>query len=155
MSNGKLVHGMLHPELGHMKMVPFAGDTYKGHCPFHGTCLEGLAAGPAIEERFGKKGIELKDSEKVWDMEAYYIAQALVNIILVMSPQMIILGGGVMHQTQLFPLIRKKTAEMLNGYIKTSQIADMDHYIVPASLNDDQGIMGCIKLAIDEKALEG
>ncbi|ETP73394.1 transcriptional regulator/sugar kinase [Lachnospiraceae bacterium JC7] len=155
MSNGKLLHGMLHPELGHMKMVPYPGDTYKGHCPFHGTCLEGLAAGPAIEERFGKKGIELKDDEKVWEMEAYYIAQALMNIILVMSPKMIILGGGVMHQTQLFPLIRKKTAEMLNGYIKTSEIADMDHYIVPASLNDDQGIMGCIKLAIDEKALEG
>ena len=154
MSNGKLVHGMLHPELGHMKMVAFPGDDYKGHCPYHGTCLEGMAAGPAIEDRWGKKGIELKDDTKVWEMEAYYIAQALTNIILVMSPQMIILGGGVMHQTQLFPLIREKTKEMLNGYIKTSEIADMDHYIVPASLNDDQGIMGCIKLAMDEKALE-
>lgn len=154
MSNGKLVHGMLHPELGHMKMVAFPGDSYKGHCPYHGTCLEGMAAGPAIEERWGKKGIELKDEEKVWEMEAYYIAQALTNIILVMSPQMIILGGGVMHQTQLFPLIRKKTKEMLNDYIKTPEIADIDRYIVPASLNDDQGIMGCIKLAMDEKALE-
>lgn len=154
MSNGKLVHGMLHPELGHMKMVAFPGDSYKGHCPYHGTCLEGLASGPAIEERWGKKAVELKDDEKVWEMEAYYIAQALTNIILVMSPQMIILGGGVMHQTQLFPLIREKTAEMLNEYIKTSEIADLEHYIVPASLNDDQGIMGCLKLAMDEKALE-
>ncbi len=153
MSNGKLVHGMLHPELGHMKMVPHPEDTYKGHCPFHKNCLEGMAAGPAIEDRWGKKGIELKDDEKVWEMEAYYIAQALTNIILVMSPQMIILGGGVMHQQQLFPLIRKKTKEMLNDYIKTDEIADIDNYIVPASLNDDQGIMGCIKLAIDEQAL--
>ncbi len=153
MSNGKLVHGMLHPELGHMKLVPHPEDTYKGHCPYHKNCLEGMAAGPAIEDRWGKKAIELKDDDKVWDMEAYYIAQALTNIILVMSPQMIILGGGVMHQQQLFPLIRKKTKELLNDYIKTDAIADIDHYIVPASLNDDQGIMGCIKLAIDEQAL--
>ncbi|SFG42593.1 ROK family protein [Oribacterium sp. WCC10] len=155
MSNGKLVHGMLHPELGHIKLVPHPDDSYKGHCPYHGNCLEGMAAGPAIEERYGKKAIELKDDEKVWDIEAYYIAQALSNIILMMSPQIIILGGGVMHQTQLFPLIRKKTAEMLNGYIKTKQMENLDHYIVPASLNDNQGIMGCIKLAIDEKTLEG
>jgi len=153
MSNGKLVHGMLHPELGHMKLVPHPDDTYKGHCPFHKNCLEGMAAGPAIEDRWGRKAIELKDDDRVWEMEAYYIAQALTNIILVMSPQMIILGGGVMHQQQLFPLIRKKTKEMLNDYIKTDEIADIDHYIVPASLNDDQGIMGCIKLAIDEQAL--
>ena len=154
MSNGKLVHGMLHPELGHMKMIPYPGDTYKGHCPYHCNCVEGMAAGPAIEERWGKKAIELKDDEKVWDMEAYYIAQAITNIILIMSPQIIILGGGVMHQEQLFPLIRNKVKEILNDYIKTPLIADIDHYIVPASLNDDQGIMGCIKLAIDEKTLE-
>ncbi|WP_029200307.1 ROK family protein [Oribacterium sp. NK2B42] len=155
MSNGKLVHGMLHPELGHMKLLPYEGDTYKGHCPYHGTCLEGMASGPAIEDRWGKKAIDLKDDAKVWDMEAFYIAQALCNIILITSPQIIILGGGVMHQLQLFPLIREKVREMLNGYLKTSELSDLDHYIVPASLNDDQGIMGCIKLAIDEKELEG
>ncbi len=155
LSNGKLVHGMLHPELGHMKMVAHPDDKYKGHCPFHGQCLEGMAAGPAIEDRWSKKAIELKDDDKVWEIEAWYIAQSLVTLILTISPQKIILGGGVMHQEQLFPLIRGKVLEMLNGYLKTKELSDIDNYIVPASLHDDQGIMGCIKLAIDEEALEG
>ncbi|MBQ9927521.1 MAG: ROK family protein [Lachnospiraceae bacterium] len=144
---GRLLHGMLHPEAGHILMKKRADDTYGGKCPYHKTCMEGLAAGPAIEERWGKKAIELKDNQAVWDLEAYYIAQALANYILILSPDMIILGGGVMHQEQLFPLIRKYVTEMLNGYIKTEELADMDHYIVPASLHDDQGIMGCLELA--------
>ena len=150
MSGGKLVHGMMHPEAGHMLMVPREDDKYEGHCPFHGTCLEGMAAGPAIEERWGRKGKDLAERNDVWDLEAYYIAQAMVNCIMILSPQRIILGGGVMHQMQLFDLVREKTAEMLHGYIKTPQMEDLSHYIVPASLNDDQGIMGCLKLAIDE-----
>ena len=122
-------------------MVVRDDDPYKGgHCPFHGSCLEGMAAGPAIEERWGAKGKELAGRDEVWDLEAYYIAQAMVTSILVLSPQMIILGGGVMHQEQLFPLIRKYTAEQLNDYVKTKELKDLDHYIVPASLNDDQGI---------------
>lgn len=149
MSGGKLVHGMLHPELGHMKLVKAENDTYQGKCPFHRSCFEGLAAGPAIEERWGRPGKELADRDEVWELESFYIAQALANLILTVSPQVIILGGGVMHQLKLFPMIRKKVAENLNGYIKTSELADMDHYIIPAALNDDQGIMGCIKLAMD------
>lgn len=144
---GRLLHGMLHPEAGHVMIQKRAGDTYKGKCPYHENCLEGHAAGPAIEGRWGRKAIELKDREEVWDLEAYYIAQALVGYVLTLSPEMIILGGGVMHQEQLFPLIRKYVSEMLNGYIKTREIADMEHYIVPASLHDDQGIMGCLELA--------
>lgn len=144
---GKLLHGMLHPEAGHILMKKRADDNYEGKCPYHKTCMEGLAAGPAIEERWGKKAIELKDNQAVWDLEAYYIAQALANYILILSPDMIILGGGVMHQEQLFPLIRNYVTEMLNGYIKTEELTDMDHYIVPASLHDDQGIMGCLELA--------
>jgi fructokinase len=149
MTNGKLLHGMLHPELGHMPMVVHPKDTYKGHCPFHGTCLEGMAAGPAIEERWGKKGSELADRQEVWELEAYYIGQALTTLILTLSPEMIILGGGVMHQQQLFPEIRAQVSSMLNGYLNTRQLNDMEHYIVPASLHDDQGIMGCLKLAVD------
>ena len=149
MSNGKLLHGMLHPELGHMRMVVAEGDNYKGHCPYHGTCFEGMAAGPAIEDRWGKKGVELSGDDKVWELESYYIAQAIASYILVLSPQIIILGGGVMHQEKLFPLIRKKVLEQLAGYLNTKELADIDNYIVPASLNDDQGIMGAVKLAID------
>lgn len=149
MTNGKMLHGMLHPEAGHVKMVPRSGDAYKGKCPYHGTCFEGMAAGPAIEERWGAKAVDLADREEVWDLESYYIAQALRGIVLTLSPQKIILGGGVMHQKQLFPLVRKKLLEELNNYIQTKELADIDNYIVPASLHDDQGIMGCIKLAMN------
>lgn len=143
---GKLLHGMLHPEAGHILLTQREDDTYEGTCPYHKTCLEGLAAGPAIEARWGRKAVELKDDARVWDLEAYYIAQAIVNYILILSPQMIILGGGVMHQEQLFPKIRNYVKKMMNGYIKTKEMADLDHYIVPASLNDDQGIMGALEL---------
>ena len=143
---GKLLHGMLHPEAGHILLTQREDDTYEGTCPYHKTCLEGLAAGPAIEARWGRKAVELKDDARVWDLEAYYIAQAIVNYILILSPQMIILGGGVMHQEQLFPKIRSYVKKMMNGYIKTKEMADLDHYIVPASLHDDQGIMGALEL---------
>lgn len=144
---GKLLHGMLHPEAGHVMIRKRDDDKYEGKCPYHKTCLEGLAAGPAIEERWGRKAALLVDREEVWELEADYIAQALTGYILTLSPELIILGGGVMHQEQLFPLIRTKVTEMLNGYIQAKELEDMEHYIVPASLHDDQGIMGCLELA--------
>ena len=149
MTGGKLLHGMLHSEAGHMIMEREAGDDYKGHCPFHQTCLEGMASGPAIEERWGKKAIELSDKDEVWDLEAAYLAQAMVNTICILSPKRIILGGGVMHQMQLFELVREKTLKRLNNYLNVPELKDMEKYIVPASLHDDQGIMGAVKLAID------
>ena len=149
MTNGKLLHGMLHPEIGHLLLRVREDDPYKGHCPFHGTCLEGMASGPAIEDRWGRKGAELVDRPEVWDLEAWYIAQAIWDCVTVLSPQIVILGGGVMHQEQLFPLIRKYVAEFMNDYLHTAELSDLDHYIVPAALADDQGIMGCLKLAMD------
>ena len=104
---GNLVHGLLHPEMGHMNMIVREDDTYAGKCPFHGTCFEGLAAGPAIEARWGKKGFELPADHPAWDLEAYYIGQALATYVLVISPKKIILGGGVSKQKQMFPLIHK------------------------------------------------
>lgn len=151
LSNGKLLHGMLHPELGHMLLVPHEKDHFQGICPFHKNCFEGMASGPAIEARYGKKADWLSAVPLVWDIEAYYIGQALCNIILTLSPERIILGGGVMHQVQLFPLIRKEVKRQLNGYLKTKELEDMDNYIIPASLNDNQGILGCLQLAINAK----
>ena len=153
MTNGKLLHGMLHPEMGHMKLIPAPGDNYPGKCPFHGNCLEGMAAGPAIGDRWGAPGKDLVDRDEVWELESEYIAQAITNLIFTISPQKIILGGSVMHQLQLFPLIRKKVTEKVNGYIETKELSDMDSYICPAGLNDDQGIMGAIKLAMDEYSI--
>lgn len=144
---GNLLHGMLHPEAGHVPIQKKDGDSYGGKCPYHSSCLEGLASGPSIEERWGRKASELADRAEVWELEADYIAQALTGYILILAPQMIILGGGVMHQEQLFPLIRQKVEQMLGGYIQTQELSDMTRYIVPASLHDDQGIMGCLELA--------
>ncbi len=148
--DGKLVHGMLHPEGGHILLHKAAEDNYKGFCPFHDNCFEGLAAGPGIEGRWGKKAMELADEKEVWELEAEYIAQALVNYTCILSPQRIILGGGVMHQQQLFPMIRDRFAKLLNGYLKTKELDDLDSFIVPQSLDDKQGIMGALKLGMME-----
>lgn len=149
LAEGKLLHGMLHPEGGHILLDRHPSDTYQGCCPYHKNCFEGLASGPALEKRYGKKAIELTNLREVWELEADYIAKALVNYILILSPERIVLGGGVMHQEQLFPLVRKRTMELLNGYLKTRQLENIDTYIVPPSLNDNQGVLGCLKLALD------
>lgn len=151
---GRLLHGMLHPEAGHVLIRRRNTDTYQGKCRYHTDCLEGLASGPAIEERWGKPAAKLKQQKEVWDLEAYYIAQALSNYILTLSPQMIILGGGVMQQEQLFPMIRSYVKEMLNGYVNAGEFKYMESYIVPASLNGDQGILGCLELARRERGAE-
>lgn len=146
---GRLLHGMLHPEGGHILLGRHPDDPEGGVCPYHKNCLEGFASGPSIEARWGERAALLADRPEVWEMESYYIAQALVNYIMILSPQKIILGGGVMHQEPLFPMIRSKVREMLGGYLNTRELKDMDNYIVPASLKDNQGIMGCIKLGMD------
>lgn len=144
----KPLHGMLHPEGGHIFLQKHPSDTFSGGCPYHGdSCFEGLASGPALEKRYGKKAVELADLPEVWELEADYIAKALVSYILLLSPERIVLGGGVMHQKQLFPLIRQKTKQLLNKYVTTKELENMDTYIVPASLADDQGILGCFSLA--------
>lgn len=149
MSNGKLLHGMLHPELGHFPIGILPGDPGKSVCPYHDDCFEGLASGPSIKARWGKSADQLADNAEVWELESTYIAKALATYTVTLSPQKIILGGGVMHQEQLFPLIRKKFKDVINGYIKTKELDDIDNFIVPASLNDDQGILGALKLGID------
>lgn len=147
--NGGLLHGMMHPEAGHILLQRHPADFYGGKCPFHGNCLEGLAAGPAIEERWGAKGVDLAQRREVWELEAFYIAQACVNYTLVYAPRRIILGGGVMHQEQLFPMIRQQYQDLLAGYVRTPELEDLESYIVPCSLKDNQGIMGCLQLAVE------
>ena len=148
--DGKAVHGMQHPEAGHILLVRHPEDNYTGRCPYHPNCLEGLASGPAIEERFGVKAAELPGDSLAWEIESFYLAQALVDFTLVYSPKRIVLGGGVMHQKQLFPKIREKYREMLNHYVDTPYVKDLNNYIVPYSLDDNQGIMGCIRIGLDE-----
>lgn len=151
MADGRLVHGMMHPEMGHMRIPrDRAADPFPGICPAHGDCLEGLASGPAIARRWGQSAETLPASHAAWALEAEYLALALANFVCVLSPRRIILGGGVMRQPQLFPLIRRRVGTLLNGYIRTREIMeDMDEYIVPPALGNRAGILGALALAQD------
>lgn len=151
---GKLVHGLVHPELGHMLLRQEAGDpSPDGFCPYHRGCLEGLASGPAIEKRWGRKGYELPPEHEAWELEAAYLAQMCMNAVCAFSPEKIILGGGVMQQKHLFPLIRRKTAGLLNGYIRSGAILeDIDSYIVEPGLGTKSGATGALLLARDAYA---
>ena len=148
MASGKLLHGLLHPEMGHIR-VPhdFARDPFQGACPFHGDCFEGLASGPAIEKRWGQRGENLSVDHPAWELEAHYIALALANHICTLSPQRIVIGGGVMEQAQLFPLIRHNVQQILNGYVQAEEILRrIDEYIVPPGLKNP-GVLGALALA--------
>lgn len=148
MVEGNLLHGLLHPEMGHMLLARRQGDDYSGRCPYHGACLEGLASGPAIEERWGAKAETLPSDHPAWDLEAHYLAFGLANLIGAISPQRIILGGGVMGLQQLFPMIRRKVREILNGYVQATAITeDNDRFIVPPGLGNRAGVLGAIALA--------
>ena len=149
--NGQLLHGLVHPEMGHMLLRPVENDPAPhGFCPYHDGCLEGMAKGPAIEKRWGKPAAELPEDHIAWEIEAEYLAQMCVNTIVVLSPKMIVLGGGVMHQMHLFPRIRKRTQELLNGYVAHSAILEnIDAYIVPPALGDNAGAAGSLLLALD------
>ena len=150
---GQLLHGMLHPEAGHILLMLNENDKFEGACPYHKNCFEGLASGPAIKKRYGTEAFNLLGREDVWELEAEYIAKALMQYICCYSPKRIILGGGVMHVEKLFPLIRKKTLEYMNGYIDTAELRDIDNYIVPAGLKGEQGIKGALYLAKESSVL--
>ena len=145
---GQRLHGLIHPEMGHV-MVPRApGDTFEGNCPYHVTCLEGMATGPALKKRWGTSAENLPPDHEAWDIEAFYLAMAVVNYILILSPQVVIMGGGVMDQMQLFPKIRQIVQDTLNGYINTPVITEeIDTYIVPPALGNRAGVLGSIALA--------
>ncbi|MEG1571477.1 MAG: ROK family protein [Clostridia bacterium] len=141
---GQTVHGMLHPEVGHMLLRPHPSDPNpRGVCPYHDGCLEGLAAGPAIGARVDGDARDLPDDHPTFDIEAYYLAQMCVNLILTLSPERIILGGGVMQRQSLFPKVRKEVLRLLNGYVQTPQVlAHMDEYIVAPKLFPVSGLVG-------------
>lgn len=145
---GKLLQGLTHPEMGHILVPRHPEDTYVGSCPYHKDCLEGLAAGPAIEKRWGKKGIELADQPDVWELEAFYLAEAIMQYILILSPKKVILGGGVMKQSRLLPLVHDKVQQLLNGYVALPELSgQIGNYIVTPGLGDQAGIVGALMLA--------
>lgn len=147
--NNKLLHGFNHPEMGHLLIQKNnKNDSFSGNCNFHKNCLEGLASGPAIEKYWDKKAEYISKNHEAWDKQADYLAKAIMNYMLILAPKRIILGGGVMEQKQLFPIIQKKVKEYLNGYIHIPEIMDhLDDYIIPPQLGNKAGILGAIALA--------
>ncbi|MDA9469991.1 fructokinase ScrK [Enterococcus sp. 5H] len=138
------IEGFSHPEMGHMVIRRHSEDTFEGNCPFHSDCLEGLAAGPALEKRTGEKGQNLSEEDSVWDLEAYYIAQAAYNTTLMLAPDVIIFGGGVMKQRHMLAKVHQEFEKLVNGYVKTPPL---EEYIVTPTLEDDPGTIGCLALA--------
>jgi fructokinase len=146
---GKLLHGLLHPEMGHIPLVhDKTKDPFDGTCPFHGDCFEGLASGVAIEKRWGQRGDELSNDHPAWELEADYIAQALTSFSFMVSPERIIIGGGIGSLPHLLPRIQQKTKELINGYIQSRIILEnIESYIVIPGLGNHAGILGAIALA--------
>ena len=143
---GNLVHGLMHPEWGHMLLAPRADDPMpQGVCPYHTACLEGLASGPAIEKRWGVSARELPQGHKAWELEAHYLAQMCVAALMTVSAERIILGGGVMNQSFLFPMIRRETLWLLGGYIAC--VDNLDSLIVSPACFPDSGLLGSLLLA--------
>ena len=147
--HGQLLHGFLHPEMGHI-LLPRdpQRDPFPGICPFHGHCFEGLASGPAMEKRWGAPAETLPPEHPAWELEAHLIAQALMTYIVTLAPQRIVIGGGVASQPQLLPKVRRKVQSLLNGYVQSPLVGEqIDTYLIPPALGGRAGVLGAIALA--------
>ncbi len=151
--DGKPLHGMLHPEIGHLHVpVPRTPGVIVDvcQCPFHNSCMEGIASGAAIAARWGIKAEHLDRKHPAWEEVASVLAAGMVNLILTLSPRRIIMGGGVMHLPGLIELVRSQVVHLLNGYVQHASITQrINEYIVPPGLGDRSGICGALALAID------
>ena len=146
--NGRLLHGLMHPEMGHLLLPAFDGDTFAGVCPYHGRCLEGIASGPALRARLGRPAQEVGPDDPVWELEAQYLAAGLLSIVEILAPQRIIVGGGVASAPGLLDRVRRQLVRLNNGYIARPELMDgMADYIVPPGLGGRSGVMGALELA--------
>ena len=149
MAGGKLLHGLLHPEFGHMR-IPHdrEADPFPGVCPYHGACWEGLASGRAIEARWGQPAASLDGDRAVWELEARYLALGLVSVMCVLSPERIVIGGGVTQHDGLLGLVRRDVVVLMNGYLDATAVSDeIADYITLPGLGARAGVLGAIALA--------
>jgi fructokinase len=146
MARGRLLHGLVHPEFGHVR-IPHDrdADPFPGVCPYHGDCLEGLASAVAIERRWGRPAHELDGDARVWELEALYLALGLVSVICVLSPERIVVGGGVMLQPRLLTLVEREVSRLMNGYVANTVAGD--GYLTLPALGARSGVLGAIALA--------
>lgn len=142
--NGQLLEGIGHPEMGHLLVKPHQDDHYDGFCPYHGNCLEGMAAGPSINGRLDMAGKDVDPDHQVWDFMANYIGQALVAYTVILRPERIILGGGVMHAPKMLDKVKEAFDDLLGNYV---DVPELDSYLVKPGLGDNAGITGAILLA--------
>jgi fructokinase len=149
--DGTPIHGLMHPEIGHIYPRRHPLDLeFAGVCPFHGDCLEGLANGPAIIARTGVTLSQIEESHPQWEIEADYLGQLCAQLVVTVSPQRIVMGGGVMNQARLLPLIRPRLCRWLGGYIDRREILDgADRYVVAPELGDRAGVLGALVLALN------
>jgi len=147
--NGGLLHGLLHPEMGHIRIPhDWQKDPFPGCCPYHGDCLEGLASGRALQLRWNRLPEELPVGHPAWELEDEYLALAISNYICTLSPQRVVIGGGLLKNPTLLPQVRYKVVENLHGYIRSAEITEnIDSYIVPPTLGDLAGVIGALELA--------
>ena len=147
--DGQSVHGVLHPEVGHIRVPRAEDDEYPGGCPHHGDCLEGMAAGPSVIARWGKPLNELHSNHEAWHCVSHYLGHLVSNVILFVAPERIVLGGGVMSSTALYPLVRGKVQGLLNGYVSVPEVLDsLDTLVVPPGLGSDAGVLGSAALVM-------
>ncbi len=154
-TGGRLVHGMVHLELGHMLLAPAPSDPMPdGVCPFHRHCLEGLASASAIEKRWGLPSKLMTEDHPAWDLEAEYLSQMCANAVLCFSPEIIVLGGSVLQQVNLLPSIREKTLALLGGYVDSERVSKehIDTYIVPPKLGVNSSVTGALLLGVQALA---
>ena len=151
--NGRLMHGLVHPEMGHMRIPhDLKIDPFPGSCPFHQDCWEGLASGESMHLRWGRRPEDLPPDHPAWKLEADYLSLGVANLIFTLSPQRIILGGGIMKNPVLLPAVRNRVKELLNNYLSSSEIThEIEHYLVPPGLGDMSGVLGSIALAQQSK----
>jgi fructokinase len=149
--NGAPIHGLMHPEIGHIYPRRHPLDLgFEGVCPFHRDCLEGVASGPAIAARSGASLQQLEETHVQWQIEADYLGQLCAQLVMTISPQRIVMGGGVMTQVRLLPLIRERMNHWLGGYIDRSEIlAEADRYVVAPVLGDRAGVLGALALGLE------
>lgn len=146
--NGKLVHGLVHPEFGHMR-IPHDrdADPFHGACPYHGDCWEGLASGRAIEARWGKPAVDVTE-DAAWGLEAWYLALGLVSVICVLSPQRVVIGGGVMNRPGLLEGVHREIVELMNGYLASPVLGDgISTFVARPALGPRAGVLGALALA--------
>jgi fructokinase len=156
MARGHLLHGLSHPEFGHVRIPHDPADPFPGSCPYHGDCWEGLASGPAIAARWEARPEELPADHPAWALEAEYIALGILSIVLVFSPHRVIVGGGVMEHAGLLGRVRTCVRELVAGYLETPMLAEkIEQYLVPPALGDRAGVLGAIALAQDAATARG